>query len=313
MKEIKVSTESFGLRLDVFLHGQFFDFSRGWIQKLIKKGNAEVNGKIQDSKYKIKTGDFIKFNLETPPEISLEGESGFDSKIKIVFENDDFLVIDKPAGISAHPSSSEPKGTIVNWALWKYPAIRSVRDSNDNLRPGIVHRLDKDTSGLMLIAKNQRMFNWLKKQFQAHLVIKKYIALANGTVKNDEGKIDLNITRSKKDPTQNNVTKSKTIGRSALTFWKVLKRYAGYTLLEVTPQTGRMHQIRVHLKSMGTPVAGDKKYFSKNLKSPKHLGRMFLHAAYLSFNAQSGEKFSFHSPLPAELESALQNLPFMIR
>ena len=311
MKEIKVSTEATGERLDVFLHKYYHDFSRSWIKKLIKKGNARVNGKIASASKILTTSQVVQFDLELPPEISLEPDRSLGNKIKIVFENEDFLVIDKPAGISVHPSSSERKGTIVNWLLYHYPPIKSVGD--DQIRPGLVHRLDKETSGLMVIAKNQKTFIWLKGQFKKHQVVKKYLALVNGNPATASGQIDSNIIRSRSDPTKNTVSKSKTVGRTALTFWKVLKRYAGYTLLEITPKTGRTHQIRVHLKSIGLPVSGDKKYYSKKSKNPKHLGRMFLHAVYLGLVLESGEKNSFNSPLLPELESALRNLPFMIK
>ncbi len=319
-KELKITKEAAGGRLDVFLRSHYPEFSRSWIKKLIKKGNARINGRIASASKKLTTSQVVQFDLELPPEISLEPDRSLGDKIKIVFENEDFLVIDKSAGISVHPSASEYKGTLVNWLLYHYPPIKSVGDpapfalaKGAGLRPGLVHRLDKETSGLMVVAKNPKMFIWLKNQFKKHRVVKKYLALVNGNPAVDNGQMDSNIVRSRSDPTKNTVSRSKTLGRTALTFWKVLKRYAGYTLLEVTPKTGRMHQIRVHLKSIGLPVSGDKKYTSGKSQNPKHLGRMFLHAAYLSFVLASGEKFSFNSPLPSELESALRNLPFMIK
>lgn len=313
MIELKVSKEYAGERLDVFLHARFLDFSRSWIQKLIKKGRATVNGRTVPPSKKLKVSDIVKFDLELPPEISLEPDESLGEKIKIIFENDDFLAVDKPAGLTVHPSSTEPKGTLVNWLLAHYPPIKSIGDflADGNIRPGLVHRLDKETSGVMVVAKNQPTFLWLKKQFTQHRVTKKYITLANGSPQDDSGKIELNIVRSKINPTKNTTTSSKTIGRRAVTYWKVLRRYPDHTLLEVAPKTGRMHQIRVHLKTRGWPVAGDKKYGSPRL-DPKHLGRMFLHAEYISFEALSGEKFSFNSPLPAELDNCLKNLPHML-
>ena len=323
MKEHIVGKEHAGLRLDVFLHAQYLDFSRAWIQKLISKGNVSVNpaparkggtsGKITPS-YKLRYGDVVEFTIELPPEISLEPDKSLKDKIEIIFENADLLIINKPSGVSVHPSSSETKGTIVNWLIYHFPKIKSVGDSleNGNIRPGIVHRLDKGTSGVMVIAKNQKTFLMLKKQFQAHTVTKKYSVLVNGTPKEDSGKIDLNIARSKTDPTKNVATKSKTEGRYALTYWKVVKKYPDHTLLEAAPKTGRMHQIRVHLKSIGLPVSGDKKYGIKG-KDPKHLGRMFLHAEYLSFENSNGEKMSFSAPLPSDLANCLRNLIYVIK
>lgn len=313
-KELIVPKEYAGTRLDVFLHARFLDFSRSWIQKLIKKGNVSVNGRIAVASKKLTTCDVVNFVPELPPEISLEPDESLGEKIKIIFENGDFLVIDKPSGITAHPASSQPSGTVVNWLLAHYPPVKSVGDnlSAGNTRPGLVHRLDKETSGVMVIAKNQPAFLWLKQKFQTRQVIKKYVALVNGSPQDDSGKIELNIIRSKINPTKNAVTSSKTLGRRALTYWKVLRRFPDHTLLEISPKTGRMHQIRVHLKAAGWPVAGDKKYGTSRL-DPKHLGRMFLHAEYVSFEAPNGEKFSFNSPLPQELEECLKNIPYVVR
>lgn len=312
--EFKIPKEYSGERLDSFLHSKFTDFSRNWLQKLIKKGNATVNGRKASASKKCKTNDVINFELELPPEISLEPEISLGEKIKIIFENDDFVIVNKPSGISSHPSHTEHSGTLVNWLLALYPNIKSVGDSleNGNIRPGIVHRLDKDTSGVMVVAKNQQTFLWLKKQFQTHRVTKRYLALVNGAPKTDEGKIELNIARSKTDPTKNVAVNAKNIGRTALTYWRVIRKYPDHTLLESTPKTGRMHQIRVHLKAIGLPVSGDKKYGEKR-KDPKHLGRMFLHAEYLSFALENGEKFSFTAPLPQELEECLRNIPFVVK
>lgn len=314
MRELIVSKEYAGSRLDMFLHAYYLDLSRAWIQKLIKNGNAVVNGQPASPSQKLKTSDLINFRLELPPEISLEPDESLNDKIGIIFENSDFLVINKPSGVSAHPSSSEKNGTIVNWLLFHCPTIKSVGDSleNGNIRPGIVHRLDKDTSGVMVAAKNQKTFLWLKKQFRNHLIDKKYVALVNGSPQGDSGKIDANIVRSKSDPTKNTTTKSKTVGRPAITYWRVIKKYPDQALLELSPKTGRMHQIRVHLKSIGLPVAGDKKYGIK-ARDPKHLGRMFLHAQYLSFVAENGEKMSFSATLPDDLENCLRNLKYVIK
>lgn len=315
MKELTVPPEFNGARLDIFLQAHFLDFSRAWIQKQIKSGRALANGKKILVGKKLKTGDVVSFEPELPPEISMEPDNSLDQKVKVIFENNDFLVVNKPSGISVHPSTSEPKGTLVNWLLARYPNIKSVGDepASGNIRPGIVHRLDKETSGVMVVAKNQKTFLWLKSQFQNHKVIKKYLVLVNGSPARDSGLVDLNIVRSKSDPTKNTVTKSKQEGRTALTYWKVLRRFPDHTLLEATPQTGRMHQIRVHMKALGLPVAGDKKYGSKKRGSPKHIGRMFLHAEYLSFKAPNSEKFSFHCPLPPELETILRNIPFVLK
>ena len=310
-KKLLVTPEYAGLRLDAFLHAHFLDFSRSWIQKLIKKGHATIDKKKVAASHKLKAGDLVMFAPELPPEISLAPDESLNETIKVIFENDDFLVINKPAGLNVHPSAGEPRGTLVNWLLYYYPPIQNIGESK--IRPGIVHRLDKDTSGVMVMAKNQKTFVWLKQQFQNHTVVKKYVALVNGAPGRDNGRIDLNIIRSKSDPTKNATTPSQTAGRKAVTYWQVLHRYPDHTLLEITPQTGRMHQIRVHMKALNMPVAGDKKYALKNKKNPKNIGRMFLHAEYLSLIAPTGEKFSFHAPLPEDLETVLRNLPFVLK
>lgn len=320
-EKFKVLEEDAGTRLDVYLAYKLPEFSRSWIKKLIENGNAKVGGKKAKASQKIKTGNAVSFLAEMPPEISLEPDPTLDSKIDIVFENKNFLVIQKPSGIVVHPSSSTPKGTVVNWLLYKYPRIKSVGDMADspdkiNLRPGIVHRLDKETSGLMVIAKNQRNFEWFKEQFKDRSVTKKYLVLAAGLIEKDGGEIKYPIGRSRNDPTKQVAYKTKSntppYAKEAITYWQVIKRFPDYTYLEVAPKTGRMHQIRVHLKAIGHPVAGDKKYSDASTRQPKHLGRMFLHASYLGFKAANGEKFSFNSPLPQDLSNALKNLPFMV-
>lgn len=312
----KITPEYAGLRLDVFLQARYWDFSRAWIQKLIKKGNAKINDKKAEAKNKLKIGDALEFIFELPPEISLKPEADLGQPIKIMFENNDFLVIDKPAGLTVHPCSSQPNHTLANWLIWKYPAIKSVRDASESeeskARPGIVHRLDKDTSGLIIAAKNQKTFNWLRHHFSHHLITKKYLALVQGKTKTDKGAINLNIMRSPADPTKNAVTHSKSVGRPALTRWQAIQYFKGYTLLEVTPKTGRRHQIRVHLKAMGHAIAGDIKY-GNNVPLPQDLKRMFLHASALSFKSPAEEKFSFCSPLPPALKRVLKNLDCVLR
>ena len=312
--KFEVLKDEAGTRLDIFLTVLFPDFSRSWIQKLIEEGNVRVGNRKPDKDYKLKTGENVFFTPELPPEISLEPDRTLDAKIQIVFENNDFVVIAKPAGIVVHPSASTPSGTVVNWLLWKYPEIKIVGE--DKLRPGIVHRLDRETSGLMVVAKNQKTFTWLKRQFQDRKVTKRYLVLAMGEVKEDSGEIKWPIGRSRQDPTKQVVYKSKgsvpESAREAVSYWRVIKRFPGFTYLEVVPTTGRMHQVRVHLKATGHPVAGDEKYGSVRRELPKHLGRMFLHASQLSFLGPTGERFSFTLPLPGELENALKNLPYMI-
>jgi len=240
-----------------------------------------------------------------------------EKQLDIVYEDKDVVVLNKPAGISVHPSVNEPKGTLVDALIVKYPEIKNVGDSptisgRGNFRPGIVHRLDKDTSGLLVVAKNQKTFEFLKKEWQGGRVMKKYLALVWGEPK-EKGEIISELARSPKDFRRRIVVnpgknKNKEItGKLAVTEYKVIKKYRDFSLVEVEPKTGRMHQIRVHMSSIGHPVAGDKIYGGKG-KNPKNLTRHFLHAFYLSFNLPNGKKLALETDLPEDLRSFLTKL-----
>lgn len=232
--------------------------------------------------------------------------------MKIVFEDNNIIVIDKPANLTVHPTKLEQTNTLVNQLIAYYPAIKGVGDPSTssrqvNLRPGIVHRLDKDTSGLIIIAKNNKSFEYLKKQFQQRKIIKKYLALVYGKVKDTKGVITKSISLSKKDYNKRSALldgKSK----SAWTEYRVIKRFNDYTLLEIYPKTGRTHQIRIHLKSIGYPIVGDKQYKFKRQKTLQGLTRQFLHAQYLKFNMLNGKIAEFKSELPKDLETVLLKL-----
>ena len=229
--------------------------------------------------------------------------------IPIIYEDNDILVLNKAPGILVHGENS-----IVDWLVKKYPNIKSVGE--DPTRPGIVHRLDKDTSGILLIAKNQKTFEYLKEQFQQRKIKKKYIALVYGKLKTESGLIDLAIGKSKKDFRKK--TTQKAIGkiREAVTEYKVLKRFNNFTLVEAYPKTGRTHQIRVHLKAIGHPVVCDKLYGRKKEVCPLDLSRHFLHASSLEFNlpasltqgGPSGARIKLEADLPRDLQATLTEL-----
>jgi len=248
--------------------------------------------------------------------------------LNIVYEDDDVVVLNKQAGISVHPSVNEPNKTLVNALIVKYPELIGVGD--DPIRPGIVHRLDKDTSGLLVVAKNQKTFEFLKKQWQDGRVIKKYLALVWGHPK-EKGEIVSELTRSIKDfrkrmvvrparrdalgpeknkeeinPVRSNASNG-VKGKIAVTEYKVVKKFKDFSLIEVYPKTGRMHQIRVHMASLGHPIIGDKIY-GKNKKKPEGLTRQFLHAFYLKFSLPDGHSLAFEADLPDDLEQALTKL-----
>jgi len=230
--------------------------------------------------------------------------------IPIIYEDNDILVLNKAPGILVHGENS-----IVDWLVKKYPNIKSVGE--DPERPGIVHRLDKDTSGILLIAKNQKSFEYLKEQFKNRKIKKTYLVLVYGKLKTESGLIDLAIGKSKKDFRKKTCLPAgratqKAIGkiREAVTEYKVLKRFNNFTLVEAYPKTGRTHQIRVHLKAIGHPVVCDKLYGSKKQKCPLGLNRHFLHASSLEFNLPSGGRIKLEADLPQDLQNTLNMLDY---
>ena len=225
--------------------------------------------------------------------------------MKIIFEDKDIIIIDKPASLTVHPVNPKQDNTLVNQLLAYYPEIKNVGD--DVLRPGIIHRLDKDTSGLMVIVKNNKSFEYFKNLFKNRKIVKKYLTLVHGKVKDKKGTITKSISLSKKDHKKRSALlddKSK----PAWTEYEVTKRFKNYTLLEVYPKTGRTHQIRIHLKSIGHPVVGDKQYKFKRQICPKELKRQFLHAQYLKFKMPDGSIMEFKSKLPKDLKITLKEI-----
>ncbi len=226
----------------------------------------------------------------------------------IIYEDKDVLVIDKPAGLLVHPRPNQKSGALTDFLLKHYPQIKNTGE--DPLRPGIVHRLDKDTSGVLITAKNNKAFQYLKEQFKNRKVIKKYLALVNGKPPQNNGIIKTYLARSKNKTKQKVFSLSMGRGkiRKAITKYKVIKKYKDYSLLEVHPKTGRLHQIRVHLSWLGCPVAGDEKYKRKRASCPKELKRQFLHASILKIKLPNGQIKEFESPLPPELKNVLKGL-----
>ncbi|MDP3794543.1 MAG: RluA family pseudouridine synthase [bacterium] len=229
---------------------------------------------------------------------------------RILYEDDAIIVLDKPAGLLVHALERGIERTLVDWVLGRWPEVRRVGASA--LRPGIVHRLDKDTSGLIVIAKTNESFQALKQAFQLRVVEKRYLALVSGVMSAREGVVDLPIGHGQHAASKRTVRR---LGRGvrgereALTRWKVNEEFAAagerYTLVEVTPKTGRTHQIRVHLAAIGHPVAGDRLYGFRRAKPVPGLTRQFLHAAYLSFALPDGKRFAFESELPEDLKAVL--------
>jgi 23S rRNA pseudouridine1911/1915/1917 synthase len=306
---IKVAPAEAGERLDIFLVSHFPARSRSFLQQLIENGYVLVNGASAKKQYRIKTNDAIEVHLKDEEGARIEPDSTV--PFRVIYDGKDFAVVEKPAGVVTHPSHAHKKGTLANGLLTRWPEIREVGE--DPMRPGIVHRLDKDTSGLLVVAKNQAMFEWLKKQFQGRTVTKTYTALVAGKLAKSEGEISVPIGRLKARQiaiSEAKLRDLKSVGKSrnASTGFKIIGFYDNFTLIEAYPKTGRMHQIRVHCKHIGHPVAGDKAYASKGVLKALPLARHFLHASALSFPLPNGEIASFSSPLPTDLLKVLQGL-----
>lgn len=303
MQKILITKEKSGIRLDKFLAGEFFSLSRGGLIKKIKEALVLVNNEVPKPSLILKEGDALSILFSPDEPILLPNPK---VPLDIIFENADLLVINKAAGIQVHPSNNEKYFTIVNKLLAYLPAISTVHDDSTlaHLRPGIVHRLDKDTSGAMVIAKNQETFDALKRLFKDRQVTKKYLALVSGQLKEKNGVIEKELAKAanyKKQIVANSKTKTKI--RPAITEYTVLKEYAACSLVEARPKTGRMHQIRVHLASLGHPIIGDSLYGS-NIEGFEGVPRQLLHAQELSFQFRE-KKYVFLAPLPADFSDFL--------
>lgn len=295
-REYSFEADIAGVRLDKFVGERCPELSRTHAQQLIKEGLITVNGKVAKASLKLNPSDKIDIIIPPPPPRRLEAE---DIPLKIIYEDGDVLVVDKPAGLTVHPAPGHTSHTLVNAILNYLPALAEDADS---IRPGIVHRLDKDTSGLILVAKNRVAQAKLSEQFKNRVVKKSYLTLVKGKLTPERGTIEAAIGR---DPRQRQRMAVVAKGRGARTEYRVIKYYGNYTLLEIKPETGRTHQIRVHLAAIGFPVAGDATY---GLKSSRFL-RQFLHANKIGFKLpSSGEYVEFGSPLPKDLGQVLAGI-----
>lgn len=288
--EYTVGTEEAGKRLDVFATSIAEELTRARVQKLIEDGEITVNGNISKANYKIKNGDFIVIKMPEPEQLEVKPE---DIKLDVVYEDTDLLVVNKPQGMVVHPAAGNYTGTLVNALLAHCKDLSGI---NGVIRPGIVHRIDKDTSGLLVVAKNDKAHLGLAKQIKEHAVARKYIALVHGIIPESRGVIEAPIGRDAKDRKKMAVTVRNS--KSAVTRYKVLERFDKYTLVECTLETGRTHQIRVHMAYIGFPVAGDPLYGPK--KNPLNLNGQALHAFLLGFNHPiSGKYLEFTADLPS--------------
>ena len=294
MKETVVEMQNG--RLDKACSEIFSDYSRSQIKQLLDGGNITVNGKTEKAKYKVKSGDVIRLEEPETKTLELRPEN---IPLDIVYEDDDVIVVNKPQGMVVHPAPGHDEHTLVNALLYHCP----LSTINGTFRPGIVHRIDKDTSGLLMVAKNDKAHRSLAKQLKDKTNIREYVALVHGRIAEDEGTINAPIGRSLKDRKKQAVVKD---GRNAVTHFEVLKRYRDYTLVKCILETGRTHQIRVHMKYIGHPLVGDPLYGPK--KTIKGNGQ-FLHAGKLGFvHPTTGKLLIFEAPLPKIFQECLEKL-----
>jgi 23S rRNA pseudouridine1911/1915/1917 synthase len=294
-KKLEFTATSPGERLDKYIAEQC-RISRSYAQKLIDEGQVAVNGHAAKAGQKLNAGDRIVASIPPPSPISLSPE---DIPLKVVYEDQDLIVVDKPAGLLVHPAAGQHTGTLVNAILARCPDLGEI---NGSVRPGIVHRLDKDTSGLMMVAKNEAAHRILSRQIKQRSIKKGYLALVLGHLTPEHGAIDAPIGRHPGDRKKMAVVSG---GREARTEYRVIKYFADYTLVEAMPETGRTHQIRVHFAAIGHPLFGDHVY---GKRSPL-LGRQFLHAHRLGFKLpSSGEFVEFGAELPPDLAGVLKQL-----
>ncbi len=299
LKMILQLTAAEAARLDKYIADNAEDISRSFAAKLCEDGRVSVNGKTADKKLKLKGGELIELDVPEPQTVEVKPE---DIPLDIVYEDDDVIVINKPQGMCVHPAPGNEDGTLVNALM--YHCGESLSAINGVIRPGIVHRIDKETSGLLVAAKNNEAHLNLSAQLKERKALRKYNALVNGNIKEDSGTINKPIARHPQDRKKMAVVYG---GREAVTHFNVLERYGRYTLVECILETGRTHQIRVHMASIGHSIVGDKVYGIK--KERFSLQGQLLHARTIGFvHPRTGELMEFTSELPEHFENVLKVL-----
>lgn len=304
-----VADEEAGSRLDAYLAVRIEGWSRARLQRLIEDGDALVMGKAVKPSYKVRAQDEIEVELTPAPSATFAPEN---IPLEIVYEDDELVVVNKSAGLVVHPAAGVQGGTLANALAFHFQQLSSLSGA---VRPGIVHRLDRDTSGLMVVAKQESAHENLQDQFRARTVFKSYVALVHGRLKEEKGQIDQPLARDPKNRTRMSVVRA---GRTALSLYRVRRRFDRFTLLDVEIKTGRTHQIRVHLAWLKHPVVGDETYGGGRDKTVPDtrvraritaLGRQFLHAETLGFHhPRTKEWMRFDAPLPAPLSDFLAEL-----
>lgn len=293
-----IDEENVNKRLDRFISEELEEQSRSYIQSLIENGEVTVNDCVKKSNYKLKKNDRISITIPDAKEYSIEPEN---IPIDIIYEDNDVIVINKRRGMTVHPAPGVYSGTLVNALLYHCKDLSGI---NGVLRPGIVHRIDKDTTGILVVAKNDKAHNHLASQLKDHSMIREYVALVEGIIKNDFGTIDAPLARDPKDRIKIAIVKD---GRKAVTHYKVLERYSKNTLVECKLETGRTHQIRVHLSSINHPLVGDPVYGYK--KQRFNINGQLLHAKKLGFIHPTTEKYmEFITELPEDFTRVIHIL-----
>ncbi|KXT78925.1 RluA family pseudouridine synthase [Streptococcus sp. DD13] len=285
---MQVTIKIDGIRLDKAL-ADYSELTRSQANEQIKSGQVMVNGQVKKAKYKVQAGDVISYEKIETVEVDIQAE---DTPLDILYQDEDVAIVNKPQGMVVHPSAGHPSGTLVNALLFHLSDLSGI---NGELRPGIVHRIDKDTSGLLMIAKNDQAHQFLADELKERKSLRKYVAIVHGNLPNDRGVIEAPIGRSEKNRKKQAVTAS---GKPALTRFKVLERFEGYSLVELQLETGRTHQIRVHMAYIGHPLAGDPVYGPK--KTLKGHGQ-FLHAQTLGFTHPKTKEILEFSVEPPEI------------
>ena len=299
IREFLVEEDEEGDRLDVYLADQFVDMSRSYIQKIIKDKKVTVNGKIEKAKYLVKEEDKIVIEIPKPKVLEVVPQ---DIPIEIVYEDDDIIIVNKPQGMVVHPAPGNYEGTLVNAIL--YHCKGNLSSINGVIRPGIVHRIDKDTSGILMIAKNNNAHNCLAEQLKDHSITREYEFICYGVFKEDNVTVDRPIGRNPKDRLKMAIVPN---GKRAVTHFEVIERFNGYTHVRARLETGRTHQIRVHAMSINHPLVGDPVYGPKNSKIK--LNGQALHAKKLGFiHPTTKEYIEFDSELPDYLQKLLEKL-----
>ena len=298
-KDYIINEEHSGVRLDKAITVLCEDLSRNAVQQLIDEENILVNGVVANKKYSVKKNDVITVFLPEPKVLSVDAEN---IPLDIVYEDEHLLVVNKPKGMVVHPAAGNYSGTLVNALM--YHCADSLSGINGVIRPGIVHRIDKDTSGLLIVAKNDNAHNFLAEQIKEHSFSREYEAIVYGNIKEESGTVNAPIGRHPVDRKRMAVTEKNS--RFAITHWRVLRRFGEVTHVRLILETGRTHQIRVHMASIGHPVAGDAVYGPK--KVIERLGGQCLHAKYIKFVHPNGEELEFESQLPSYFTDYLKHL-----